>query len=57
MKIPKYFLKWFQFNGWMNDGWDMEPWQLRMVEEIAWRSYRKGIADAKKSKRTLPNNL
>ena len=48
MKIPKYFLKWFQFNGWMDDGWDMEPWQLRMVEEIAWRAYRKGVADTKK---------
>ena len=48
MKIPNYFTGWFQFNGWMDDGWDMEIWQRLRIQRIAWRAYRKGVSDTKK---------
>ena len=47
MRMSEQFIKWFQFNGWMDDGWNMEAWQRSRIEKIAWRSYRKGVADTK----------
>jgi len=47
-KIPKHFLEWLRIWGWMGDGWDMEMWKIRGIERIAWRAYRRGVADTKK---------
>jgi len=47
-KIPKHFMKWFNIYGIMDDDWCLEMWQLKRLERIAWRCYRKGIADTKK---------
>lgn len=47
MRIPNYFSKWFRIFGLMDDGWDFELWQSNRVKKIAWRAYRKGVADTK----------
>ena len=40
-KIPKHFLEWLRVWGRRGDGFNME-------ERIAWRAYRRGVADTKK---------
>ena len=48
MKIPKYFLKWFNIYGWMDDmPWYVSYTERSAIERIAWRTYRKGFKDAK----------
>jgi len=48
MKIPKHFMKWFRIYGLMDDDISEDCWQQKRLERIAWRCYRKGIADTKK---------
>jgi len=48
MKISKYFMEWFRIYGWLDDGWHCTDWQKLAVPRIAWRCYRKGVADTKK---------
>lgn len=49
MKIPNYFSKWFLTYGWLPGGWDMVkvPALQYAMKEVAWRAYRKGVADTK----------
>ena len=43
--IPKYFSKWFRFRGILDD----YPYgaDYHRTQRIAWRAYRKGVADTK----------
>ena len=58
MKIPKHFMGWFRIYGLMNDDIADSYWQVRKLEKIAWRCYRKGVADMKEKygiiKRSVP---
>jgi len=47
MKIPKHFMKWFRIYGLMDDAPWIDLWEKRAIERIAWRAYRRGVADTK----------
>jgi len=50
-------MKWLRVYGWMDDI-GMGSWEERAVERVAWRAYRRGVADTKKKygiiKRSVP---
>jgi len=51
-------MRWFRIYGLMNDDIADSYWQVRKLEKIAWRCYRKGVADMKEKygviKRSVP---
>ena len=48
MRMPYYFIEWFDRSGLLDDGWKgMDVWMINRIRRIAWRAYRKGAKDEK----------